>query len=443
MITKTQARKSLHVTGAHILDPSQKLNGPGEFIVESGIISHVGKPGSLKSKARSLHAEMLDASGLFLTPGFVDLNCAIHEPGNEHVESFATGSRAAAAGGFTTLLVKPITDPVNDNAFITDFVSRRARENSLVRVVPIGALTAGREGKRLAEIGSMAAAGIRAVGDGVAVADSYLMRKGLEYTRAFALPVFSFPEDRTLSGQGVMNEGWNSNRLGLRGIPAASEEIAVARDIVLARHTRGLLHLQPVSTLGSIVAIRHAKKQGIQVTAETCPQYFTLTSDSIATYDANYKCFPPLRSAEDVAAVTEALADGTLDVISSGHSPQPRSAKEQTFEHSAPGMIGLESTFHLTLGLVRSKKITSSRMVELLSWAPAKILGLEASVGSLKVGCHADFVLFNPKGNFHYLESELRGAARNSPFLGQKLPGSLHSTYVGGTLVHSKEEAVS
>lgn len=441
MITKTSPLKSLYVTGAHVLDPSQKLNGPAEFLVENGRISVMGKPGSLKAKAKTLKAPTLDASGLFLAPGFVDLNCAIHEPGAEHVESFTTGSRAAAAGGFTTLLVKPVTDPVNDNAFITDFVSRRARENSLVRIVPMGALTSGREGKKLAEIGAMAAAGIRAVGDGIAITDSYLMRKGLEYSRAFSVPVFSFPEDRTLSGQGVMNEGWNSNRLGLRGIPAAAEEIAVSRDIVLARHTQGVLHLQPVSTIGSLVAIRHAKKQGIKVTAETCPQYFSLTSDSIATYDANFKCFPPLRSEEDLEAVIEALADGTLDVISSGHSPQTRAAKEQAFEHAAPGMVGLESAFHLTLGLVRKKRISALRMVELLSWSPAKILGLEDSVGSLKVGCFADFVLFNPKGDFLYQETELYGACRNTPFLGQKLPGSLHSAYVGGTLVHGEEEA--
>lgn len=435
MITKTPPAKALLVTGAHLIDPSQKKNALADLLVENGKVAAIGKPGELKARAKGLKAEVIDGQGLFLAPGFVDLNCAIHEPGAEHVEGFATGSRAAAAGGFTTLLVKPVTDPVNDNAFITDFVTRRAKENSLVRIVPMGALSAGREGKRLAEIGAMTAAGVRAVGDGIAIVDSYLMRKGLEYSRAFSVPVFSFPEDRTLAGQGVMNEGWNSNRLGLRGIPTAAEEIAVSRDIVLARHTRGLLHLQPVSTVGSLSAIRHAKSQGLSVTAETSPAYFTLTSDVIATYDANYKVFPPLRSQEDVDAVIEALADGTLDCVSSAHSPQGKSAKEQAFEHSAPGMIGLESTFHLTLDLVRKKRISPLRMIELLSWAPARILGLEAA-GTLKAGANADFVLFDPKGSFWHKDENLHSASRNTPFLGQKLPGALHSTYVGGTLVH-------
>lgn len=436
MITKTTSSKPLYIIGAHVVDPSQKINGPADLLVEDGKVFALGKPGALAAKAKGMKAQKLDASGLYLSPGFVDLNCAIHEPGAEHIESFSSGSRAAAAGGFTTLLLKPVTEPVNDNAFVTDFVSRRAKEKSIVRIVPMGTLTAGREGKKLAEIGAMAAAGIRAAGDGIAIADSYLMRKGLEYCRAFSVPVFSFPEDKSLSGQGVMNEGWNSNRLGLRGIPAAAEEIAVSRDIVLAGHTKGVLHIQPVSTLGSLEAIRHAKARGIQVTAESCPQYFSLNSDAIATYDANYKCFPPLRSADDVEAVIEALADGTLDSISSGHSPQTRSSKELAFEHAAAGMVGLESAFHLTLGLVRKKRLSPLRMVELLSWFPARILGLDAHVGSLKPGCYADFVLFDPKEDFHYLENGLHGASKNSPFLGQKLPGSLHATYVSGTLVH-------
>lgn len=440
MITKTKPGKALYVTGAHILDPAQKWNRVGDLLLESGLVIAIGKEGELKNRAKGLNAETVQGKGLFLAPGFVDLNCAIHEPGAEHIESFASGSAAAAAGGFTTLLVKPVSEPVHDNAFITDFISRRAKENSVVRIVAMGALSAGREGKRLAEIGAMAAAGVRAVGDGIAIADTYLMRKGLEYSRAFSLPVFSFPEDHTLAGKGVMNEGWNSNRLGLRGIPSAAEEIAVSRDIVLARHTRGVLHLQPVTTIGSLAAIRHAKSQGVRVTAETNPQFFTLISDAIATYDANFKCFPPLRNEEDRLAVIEALADGTIDVVASGHSPQPRSAKEQAFENAAPGMIGLESTMHLLLALVRNKTISPLRMVELLSLAPAKILGLDAEIGSLRPGSKGDFVLFDPRKDFLYQESGLKGASRNSPFLGQKLAGVIHSTYVSAVQVHGAKE---
>lgn len=440
MITKTPPKKSLYVTGATIVDPSQKLNGEGELLVENGRIHSVGKPGSLKAKAKTLKAESLDAAGVFLAPGFVDLHCRIHEPGSEHIESFATGSAAAAAGGFTTLLVQPLTEPVHDNAFMTDFLLRRARENSSVRIVPMGALSSGREGKKLAEIGGMAGAGARAIGDNMAVENSYLMRKALEYARAFSLPVFSFPEDRALAGLGVMSEGWNSNRLGLRGIPHAAEEIIVARDLVLLRHTRSRLHFQSISTAGSLRALRLAKEDGLVVTAETNPAYFTLTSDAIATYDANFKCFPPLRTEEDLEAVVAALKDGTIDCISSAHTPQTRSSKEQAFEHAAPGMIGLETALPLALELVRQKKITPLRLVELLSQAPARILGLEGELGTLRPGAHADFVLFDPRAAYTFGERHVHSAAKNSPFLGRKMQGMVVSTFVGGSRVYAAKD---
>jgi dihydroorotase len=437
--TKTVPAKSLYITGAHLVDPSQKWNGEADLLVENGKVLAVGKPGSLKTKAKSMNAPTLDASGLFLAPGFVDLDCAIHEPGAEHIESFATGSSAAAAGGFTTLLMKPLSTPMHDNAFMTDFINRRAAENSRVRIIPMGALSAAREGKKLAEIGGMSAAGARAFGDAAAISDSYLMRKALEYTRAFSVPVFSFPEDKNLAGLGVMSEGWNSNRLGLRGIPSAAEEIIVARDIVLARHTKGRLHFQPISTRDAVSAIRHAKEQGLAITAETQPAYFTLTSDSIAGYDANFKCFPPLRSEEDKESLIAALADGTLDVISSGHSPQSRTSKEQTFEHASAGMISLETTLSLTLELVRTKQITPLRMVELLSTAPAKILGISDQVGTLKPGAMADFVVFDPKGSREFTSDAIHSASKNSPFIGRKLTGRVHCTFVGGTKVFERK----
>jgi dihydroorotase len=434
MITKTPAA-SVYVAGAHLVDPSQKWNGPADLLIENGLVAAVDKPGKLKDRAKKIKAETLAADGLFLSPGLVDLHCRIHEPGAEHVESFSTGSHSAAAGGFTTVLVHPFSEPVHDNAFMTDFILRRARENSRVRVIPMGALSHAREGKKLAEIGGMAAAGARAVGDSAAIENSYLMRKALEYARAFSMPVFSFPEDRTLAGQGVMNEGWNSNRLGLRGIPTAAEEIAVARDLVLLRHTRSRLHLQSLSTTGALSALRVAKDQGLAVSAETNPAYFTLTSDAIATYDANFKIFPPLRSEEDREAVMEALADGTLDCIATAHVPQSRTSKEQAFEHATAGMIGFESALPLTLELVRTKRITPSRMVELLSLAPARILGIDDVAGSLRPGRHGDFVLFDPKATFTFDPSHIRSAARNSPFFGRKMAGRVRATAVAGTIV--------
>lgn len=436
MTTRTPIN-SIYVTGAHLVDPAQKWNGPADLLVEKGRVLAVDKPGKLRARAGSIKADTVDAEGLHLAPGFVDLHCRIHEPGAEHVENFATGSQAAAAGGFTTLLVHPFSEPVHDNAFMTDFILRRARENASVRVVPMGALSHGREGKKLAEIGGMAAAGARAVGDAGAVENSYLMRKALEYVRAFSLPVFSMPVDPALAGQGVMNEGWNSNRLGLRGIPPAAEEIVVARDLVLLRHTRSRLHFQSLSTAGSLRALRLAKEEGLAVTAETNPAYLTLTSDEIATYDANFKVFPPLRSDEDREALIAALADGTLDCVASGHTPQTRSSKDQTFEHASAGMIALETTLPLLSALVREKRITAGRMVELLSLMPARILGLEEQAGSLRAGCHGDFVLFDPKASFVFDQSRAHSAARNSPFFGRKMQGMVEATYVGGSLVWS------
>ena len=434
MKTKTQAA-SLYVTGAHLVDPAQKWNCPADLLIENGLVLAVDKPGKLKERAKKIKAPSLEADGQFLAPGLVDLHCRIHEPGAEHIENFETGSHSAAAGGFTTLLIQPFSEPVHDNAFMTDFILRRARENSRVRIAPMGALSHAREGKKLAEIGGMAAAGARAMGDSAAIENSYLMRKALEYARAFSMPVFSFPEDRSLAGQGVMNEGWNSNRLGLRGIPTAAEEIAVARDIVLLRHTRSRLHFQSLSTTGALRALRVAKEQGLAVSAETNPAYFTLTSDAIATYDANFKVFPPLRSEEDREAVIEALADGTLDCISSAHLPQTRSSKEQAFEHASAGMIGLESALPLTLELVRTKRISPSRLVELLSLAPARILGIDDVAGSLRPGRHGDFVLFDPKATFTFDPSMIRSAARNSPFFGRKMAGKVRATAVAGTIV--------
>lgn len=439
MRTKTQD-SSLYISGAHGLDSAQKINKPMDILVEKGRISAIGKPGELKSKAKSAKAKEVDGKGLYLSPGFIDLNCTINEPGAEHIEGFHTGSAAAAAGGFTTLLVKPICEPVNDNAFMTDFVQRRAQENSVVRVIPMGALTGAREGKKLAEIGSMAAAGVRAVGDGICVADSYLMRKALEYTKAFHVPLFSFPEDISLTGKGVMHEGLNSNRLGLRGIPSAAEEIIVSRDIVLARHTKGSLHFQPISTKGSLDLVRMAKEEGLRITAETSPVYFTLDSNSIATYDANFKCFPPLRSPRHLEALIEAISDGTIDVISSAHLPQTKSSKEQSFEYATPGMIGLESTFSLVFELVKKKKISLARLVELMSTAPAKILGLHGEIGTLKVGARGDLTLFDADKKFVFDESKIFSASKNSPFIGTKMQGFITHTFIGGTEVHSHDK---
>ena len=440
MSTKTPVNaQALLISGAQLVCPASKFERSGDLLIEEGKITALGKPGELNGRAKSLRAEVFDAKGLVCAPGFIDLHATIPDPGQEHVEDFDSGSASAAAGGFTSVCVKPHSNPVNDNAFMTDFILRRAKEKSRVRILPVGALSAAREGKRLAEIGSMVSAGVRAVGDASSLGDSYFMRKALEYTRAFHIPVFTHAEDKSLVGQGVMNEGLNSNRLGLRGIPSAAEEIIVARDSILARHAKSRLHFHSLSTAGALDMLRRAKDQGIAVSGETNPQYFTLTSDVIASYDANYKCFPPLRTEEDVEAVVAALADGTLDVVASAHAPQSRSTKELAFEHASAGMIGLETCFPLLMELVNEKRISLMRAIELLSLAPAKILGLSADCGQLKKGSQADLVLFRLKDPYTYSEAEIRSAAKNTPFLGRKFSTRIYATFVNGTQVFSNK----
>lgn len=436
MTTKTPIGKPLYISFAHLVDPSRKLDRKGDVLTEAGKIIAIGKAGELKTKAKAMKAKEISGKGMFLVPGFIDLQTLIHEPGAEHVEDFASASRAAAAGGFTTITALPCSTPVHDNAFMTDFISRRVREKSIVHVELIGAVTAGREGKRLAEIGSMIAAGAKAVGDGRAIMDSYLMRKALEYCKIFNVPLISVAEDCGLVGQGVMNEGFQSNRLGLRGIPSAAEEIMVWRDVVLARHTGGSVHFASLTTEGAVNAVRRAKEEGVLVTADTSPHYYSLTSDVISSYDPNYKCFPPLRVDSDREALIDALADGTIDLISTQHLPQPAALKDMSFELAAPGMIGLETALPLTLDLVKAKKIKLARVVELLSINPAKTLGLSGERGTLKVGANADLVLLDVSASYSYDERRTKSAARNSPFFGKKLRGLAHMTIVNGTVVH-------
>ena len=438
MNMKTPIGKPLYITGAILIDSTQKLHKKMDILLAEGFITAIAKPGELKAKAKAYKAENIVADSYYISPGFVDLNTHVYEPGVEHLESFVSVSRAAAAGGFTALAVLPSSTPIHDNGFMTDLILRRAREHSSVRIFPIGAATAGKEGKKLAEIGSMVAAGARAISDaGQSITDSYLMRKALEYARAFSVPIFSYAEDSFLLGKGVMHEGFHSNRLGLRGIPAAAEEIMVARDIVLARHTSGRLHFSSISTKGAVAAIRAAKKEGLGITAETNPQYFSLTVDSIASYDANFKCFPPLRENTDVEAIIEGLADGTIDCIASSHTPQSMASKGMGFEAASGGMISLETVLPLTLELVRKKAFGLEQMLKLLARNPAKILG-EEKLGILKPGARADVVLLDLDYKYTYQNTKVQSAARNTPFIGRKFQGIVHTTIANGTVIYRK-----
>jgi dihydroorotase len=436
MKTKTPNGKPLYITGATLLDPTQKLERAGELLLCDGKILAIGKPKELAAKAKSINATTLDCTGLMLSPGFVDLNAHLPDPGGESRETFASISAAAAIGGFTTLATMPCSVPIHDNAFMTDFILRRAQEHSLVKITPIASVSSGQEGKRLAEIGSMVAAGARACCDvGAALADSYLMRKALEYSRAFDVPIFSFPSDRTLVGQGVIHEGVHSNRLGLRGIPSAAEEIGVYRDTVLARHTGARLHLSSLTTAGAVRAVRRAKQDGLAFTAETNPHYFTLMAEAISSYDTSYKCMPPLRTAEDIAALIEALGDGTLDCIATQHTPQTRSTKMVGFEQASAGILGLETALSLSLQLVKNNQISPLRLVELLSTNPSKVLGLGACYGNLCPNSFADIVIFDPRVSYVLDAASLGSTSRNTPFLDKKLQGRVIYTLVNGTVV--------
>jgi dihydroorotase len=423
---------SYYIRGGQVIDPKHGLDEPGDLLVVDGRVAAFGKPKSLEKRAKELSAELIDAKGLIICPGFVDLNARLGEPGADPSECIASGSAAAAAGGFTSVACMPSFGTVNDNAFITDYFLRNARETALVRLYPVGAITKGSNGESLAEIGSMHSAGIVALADdGRPIMDSYLMRKALEYAKAFGLPIFSFPQDLNLVGRGMIDEGVQSCKLGLRGIPAAAEEIMVARDIVLARHTDGRLHLSSISVKGALNAIRDAKASGIQITAETNPQYFTLTSNDVTTYDARFKCFPPLRGKEHVDAVVDALADGTLDAIASAHTPLSPSSKDMVFEHAEAGMPGFETALPLALALVAKGKLTLERMVHLLTYGPAKALGLKG-LGVIHVGGPADIVGFDP-------DADIKTSLKTSPYFGRKLKGRISFTMVGGRMVFSAQ----
>lgn len=433
----TEHQNNLYLINAEVIDPAHGLDEPGEILIEGSAIKAIGAPGELKKAAKEIKAEVVDLQGLVLCPGFIDLNARLAEPRGDFAESVASSTQSAAAGGFTSVAVMPSLAQINDNPFVTDFMLRQAREKSRVRIFPIGAVTLGMAGEKLAEIGSMKEAGIVAVADdGRALMDAYLMRKALEYARAFELPLFSFAQDKNLVGRGVMDEGFHSCRLGLRGIPAAAEEIQVARDIVLSRAFEGRIHFSSISSKGALRAIASAKSEGLLVSAETSPQYFSLSSDEVNSYDARFKCFPPLRGKQHVDFVIEGLADGTIDAISSGHTPLSPSSKDMVFEAAAPGMPGFETALPLALHLVRKGKISLERMVALFTSGPAKILGLDnKNLGTIKVGAPADLVAFDPECRYSYSDALAQGASRNSPFYGRELQGAVRYTIVNGVIV--------
>ncbi len=427
------------IQNGHIIDPSQNIDEIGDLLIENGrIVSIHIKNAKGKAKARTVpdEATAIDAAGMYVVPGFVDMHVHLREPGFEHKETIATGTRAAVKGGFTSVCCMPNTSPVNDSDVVTGFILKRAAETAACRVFPIGSITKGQKGEELAEIGNMHDAGcVGFSDDGRTVMNSLIMRRALEYANAFGTTLISHAEDTILAADGVMNEGAASTRFGLRGIPAAAEEVIVARDAILARMTGGKVHVAHVSTKGSVELIRRAKKDGVYITAETCPHYFTLTDMAVAGFNTTARVNPPLRSEEDVAAIKAGLADGTIDVIATDHAPHHRDDKLLEFDKALCGISGLETALAASLQLVRDGVLTMPQMIAALTCNPASILGL--SLGTLEVGSSADITIIDPVRIWTVDCQSFVSKGKNTPFHGMTLQGLAVMTLLKGNIAYS------
>jgi dihydroorotase len=431
-----ESATSLVLRGARLVDPSQGLDEIGDILVVGGKVEGIGRLGEVR---RDEHLEAVDCAGQVLSPGFVDVHCHLREPGREEVETIATGARAAAAGGFTAVCAMPNTDPVTDNQAAVGFIIRQAQRAGGARVYPIGAISIGQQGKTLAEFGEMVGAGAVAVSDdGKPVVSAQLMRTALEYARTFDIPVADHCEEPTLAANGAMNEGIVSARLGLKGIPAEAEEIMAIRDILLARLTGGHIHLCHMSTKGSVELIRWGKERGINVTAEVCPHHLSLTEDAVEGYDTNAKMNPPLRTAADVAALQEAVKDGTIDVIATDHAPHHYDEKEREFADAPNGIVGLETALAVNLTwLVHRGVVDLPTLVERMACAPARLFKLRG--GTMRRGAAADLTVFDPDATWTVDPARFLSKGRNSPYAGQTLRGRVALTVVGGRVIYRAE----
>ncbi|HTC23423.1 MAG TPA: dihydroorotase [Gemmatimonadales bacterium] len=422
------------VRGGRVIDPARKLDEPADVYLLEGKVETVGR-----NLATPAGAMVVDASNQIVAPGLIDVHVHLREPGQEDIETVATGAMAAAAGGFAAVCAMPNTDPVCDNQGVVGFVKAQAQRAGKARVYPIGSISLGQKGRQLAEFGELVGAGAVAVSDdGKPVVSSHLMRTALEYARTFGIPVADHCEDPTLAG-GAMHEGLVSTRLGLKGIPAAAEEIMVARNLLLAELTGGHIHLCHMSTRGSVDLIRRAKERGVRVTAEACPHHFTLTHEACEGYDTNAKMNPPLREPEDREAIRQALRDGTIDVIATDHAPHHYDAKEREFDDAPNGIIGLETALGLAITeLVKTKLLTLAQLVDRMSTKPAKVFGLPG--GTLAPGSPADVTVFDPDVEWVVRPQEFFSKSRNTPFAGRRLTGRASVTIVRGQVVFQRPD---
>lgn len=421
----------LLLKGGRIIDPSQGIDKVGDLLIEDGRISGVDKP------VPPGEGRTIDCAGLIVSPGLIDMHVHMREPGFENKETIATAAKAAAAGGVTTIVGMPNTKPAVDNRAVVEFVLSEGRRSD-VNVLTAGAATKANEGKEMAEIGDMVEAGAVAISDDAfPVQSADLLRRVMEYARMFDVPVLTHCEDKTLTRDSVMNEGVNSTILGLRPWPRQAEEVMVIRNILLSQLTRCRLHIQHVSTAGSVDAVRWAKSKGIPVTCETCPQYFSLTDDALKTYDSNAKMNPPLRTDSDVEAIKAGLADGTIDAIATDHAPHSLEDKQVELAYAAFGIVGLETSLSLVItNLVKPGIMSMADAIAKMTAAPARILGLNS--GTLADGAVADVTVIDPEAKVTVRASEFKSMGRNTPFEGFELTGKSVATIVAGKVASEK-----
>ena len=427
----------LLIKNGRVIDPESGLDAQRDVLVEDGLIAAV------EPRLEVSEAEVFDASGCVVAPGFIDIHVHLREPGIEHAETIESGARAAAAGGFTSVCCMPNTIPVNDSPTVTSFIVERARHYAKVNVFPIGAITKGSEGEQLAEIGTMKGAGAVAISDdGLPVMNSGVMRRAMRYADSFGMTVIDHCEDLNLSVGGDIHEGERAVRLGLRGIPASSEDVMVARDVILSEALQAKVHIAHISTRNSIEIVRHARRLGIPVSCEVTPHHFALTDAAIPDYDSNYKMKPPLRAARDRDAALDALADGTIEAIATDHAPHTGNMKMQEFERCPFGVTGLETAVGLALEhLVHPGRIDLKRMVELFTTGPARVVGLDR--GRLAVGAPGDITVLSLDREWTFDVNQTQSKSKNSPFDQHSFRGGPVATIVAGELVwdHSQDSS--
>lgn len=425
------------IKGGRVIDPANRIDAQKDIYIEEGVIKKVGS----NIKVNKPNVKVIDARGKVVTPGLIDMHTHLREPGREDEETIASGTRAACKGGFTSICCMPNTQPVTDNQAQVELILSKAQKEGWVNVYPIGAITKGLQGEEMSPIGELKKAGVAGItDDGKTVYNSLIMRRALEYSKMFKLPVISHCEDTDLSADGLINEGYISTILGMRGIPRQAEEVIVSRDIQLAEMTGGHLHIAHVSTEGSVGMIRRAKRMNIKITAETAPHYFTLTDEAVKTYNTNTKMNPPLRTKKDVQAIKHGLQDGTIDCIASDHAPHLEDEKNQEYELAPFGIIGLETMLPLIITeLVDKKVLTLREAIKKLTVNPARILGLNK--GTLSPGADADITIMDIKASrkIETFESQ----SNNSPFIGYTLKGFAVFTIVGGRICMAEGELVA